>query len=371
MERNEVYICSVSEDNALRDELKTMLEPLAKFKQFSVWDYTNIPFGFIREHEIKKAMERAKTVVLLVSPDFLASDAFQRDEFPELRQAAERGELSLVLVLARPCLHESTDLKGREFAHNPKQAFSSLSRNDRQQALTEICEKIDEAMQRPVSNESRPGSTPTMDNCEILLFAANPLDKDPLALDQEVREIEHKIRASKHRNNLRLVSKWAATTDDWLQAFNEYAPTIVHFSGHGSATTGIHLMRDHLMDEEEQSHVVSGEILAMLFQSAGKSVRLVLLNACYSQDQAEAIVEQVDCVVGMGRKISDLAATLFAASFYRALGFGKSVQEAYDQGKTAILLKEGFLHKESEGGTPELLCKSGVDAKQVYLLEGS
>jgi hypothetical protein len=89
----------------------------------------------------------------------------------------------------------------------------------------------------------------------------------------------------------------------------------------------------------------------------------VVLNACYSKPQAEGIVEVIDCAVGMSKTIGDEAAIVFAGSFYRALGFGLSVQDAFEQGRTALLL-EGI----PEDRTPELLVKQGVDAADVYLV---
>ena len=75
-----------------------------------------------------------------------------------------------------------------------------------------------------------------------------------------------------------------------------------------------------------------------------------MLNACYSRPQAEALAQTIDCTVGMNRAIGDEAAIVFAASFYRAIGFGRSVKEAFELGKAALLL-EGIPEDE----TPELI----------------
>jgi hypothetical protein len=83
---------------------------------------------------------------------------------------------------------------------------------------------------------------------------------------------------------------------------------------------------------------------------------VVVLNACYSIEQATALVRVIDFVVGMNDKVGDKAAIKFAASFYRALGFGRSVQNAFDQGITAIRL-EGLAGSD----VPELLIRTGVD----------
>ena len=81
------------------------------------------------------------------------------------------------------------------------------------------------------------------------------------------------------------------------------------------------------------------------------------------QPQAEAITRHIDCAIGMSKAIGDEAAIVFAASFYRAIGFGRSVGEAFEQGKTALLL-EGIPEEQ----TPQLRTREGVDANQVYLL---
>lgn len=197
-----------------------------------------------------------------------------------------------------------------------------------------------------------------METCEILFFAANPPGTGQLALDKEVREIEAKIRAAKHRDNLKLISKWAVRPDDLLQAMNQHDARIVHFSGHGSPSEEIILTNDR-----GEAKPVTKAALSALFATLGGNVRLVILNACFSRPQADAIIEHVDCAIGMNKAIGDNAAITFAASVYRAIGFGKSVREAFDQGITALLL-EGM----PEEKTPELLCKTGVDPKQVHLL---
>ena len=79
--------------------------------------------------------------------------------------------------------------------------------------------------------------------------------------------------------------------------------------------------------------------------------------------KAEAIVEVVDRAVGMKKEIGDEAAIVFAAAFYRKLGFGASVKEAFEEGRVALML-EGI----PEEKTPELLVKTGVDTSKLFLV---
>jgi hypothetical protein len=65
----------------------------------------------------------------------------------------------------------------------------------------------------------------------------------------------------------------------------------------------------------------------------------------------------------MMRVIGDDAAIIFAASFYRAIGFGRSVKDAFDQGKAALML-EG-IHEEQ---TPDLMTRQTVAAESIVLI---
>jgi hypothetical protein len=198
----------------------------------------------------------------------------------------------------------------------------------------------------------------TQEKVKVLYFAANPNGTLQLALDEEAREIEAKIRAAEHRDSLELITKWAVRPDDLLQFLNQHRPHVVHFSGHGSNASEI-----ILLDRDRQPKPVSCQALTGLFRALKGNIRVVFLNACFSQPQAEAIVQEIDFAVGMSRAVGDRAAITFAASFYRALGFGNTVQNAFDQARVALMLEN-----IPEEATPQLLVKPGVDPSQVILL---
>ena len=197
-----------------------------------------------------------------------------------------------------------------------------------------------------------------MNGIKVLFLAANPLDTHRLRLDVEIREITEKIRASDGRDFVELISRWAVRPDDLLQALNEHRPHIVHFSGHGSQYDGI-----VLEDKQGNAKIVGKDAILALFRTLSDNIRVVILNACFSQLQAEAITEIIECAIGTSKAIGDASAITFAASFYRAIGFGRSVQEAYDQGKAALLL-EGI----SEDETVRLVIRSGIDASNIFLV---
>jgi hypothetical protein len=197
-----------------------------------------------------------------------------------------------------------------------------------------------------------------MSKIKILFLSANPTDQNRLSLDEEYRAITEKIRASEYRDSVELISAWAVRAADLLQSLNQYKPQIVHFCGHGSRSGQL-----ILVDSDGTSNPVSAVAIKELFRIFKDNIHVVLLNACYSRFQAEAIKEVIDCVIGMNAKIDDRKAITFAASFYGAIGFGHSVKGSFEQGKAALLL-DGI----SEADTPELLVKPNVDPAQVFLL---
>ena len=85
--------------------------------------------------------------------------------------------------------------------------------------------------------------------------------------------------------------------------------------------------------------LVSTESLARLFKLFKDTIECVVFNACYSEAQAEAIHQHIDCLVGMNKAIGDRAAIEFAVGFYDALGAGKSYEVAYEFGCSAIDLE--------------------------------
>src|SRR5262249_3305621 len=66
--------------------------------------------------------------------------------------------------------------------------------------------------------------------------------------------------------------------------------------------------------------VVSATALRDAFGAAGSSVKVVVLNACYSEFMAEALLAHVDCIVGMAGSVRDATARSFAIGFYGGLG---------------------------------------------------
>lgn len=166
---------------------------------------------------------------------------------------------------------------------------------------------------------------------KILILSANPKNTSLLRLDEEVRSIQTGLERAKKRDQFEVISKWAVRADDLRRALLDEEPEIVHFCGHGMGIEGL-----VLEDNFGEMQLVSSESLAHLFKLFGDKIECVVLNACYSKAQAEAMYEYIGCVVGMGQEIGDAAAIRFAVGFYDALGAGRGYDDAFEFGCNSI-----------------------------------
>ncbi len=170
----------------------------------------------------------------------------------------------------------------------------------------------------------------------ILFLAANPKNTSQLGLDDEVREIEIGLQRSRYRDLFELKQRWAVSPREMQRSIEDLKPHIVHFSGHGVGEDGL-----ALEDENGDVKFVQADALAQLFRLfvapfTNPPVECVLMNACYSEVQADAIAAHVPFVIGMNKAVGDKAAREFAVGFYDALGAGREIPIAYEFGKVSI-----------------------------------
>lgn len=165
----------------------------------------------------------------------------------------------------------------------------------------------------------------------ILVLAANPRDTSRLRLDQEIREIESGLQRARKREDFILKQVWATRPIDVRRAVLDLKPSIIHFCGHGTGEDGI-----AFEDDLGNTKLVNAEALAGFFQLFADKLKCVVLNACYSEVQAETIAQHIQYVVGMKKAIGDATAIEFSVAFYDALGAGESVEFAYKLACNAI-----------------------------------
>ena len=90
---------------------------------------------------------------------------------------------------------------------------------------------------------------------------------------------------------------------------------------------------------KRQAQVLSLETLSDLLSIVGKDgkpIECVVFNACFSLKKADAVGDQVGCVIGMKKEIGDDSALIFAAEFYQGLGYEVGYYKAFKLGINGI-----------------------------------
>lgn len=206
-----------------------------------------------------------------------------------------------------------------------------------------------------------PGSGAQSSPIKILFLGAAPTDEVRQWLGKEVREIDRNLRESDAGRRFELVQEWAVRPTDLSKILLRHRPTIVHFSGHGTSAGEL-----KFEDETGNARTVPVTALGRLFSILGGGVRCVVLNACYSQAQAEALREHVDCVIGMKETIEDAAAIAFASSFYLGLGHGESARTSFELGVVQIEMTG-----VAGADVPVLLSRTGADPNRLAFAPGT
>jgi hypothetical protein len=175
--RDLVFVSYSHQDKQWLERLRVFLKPFER-QGLRVWADPNIQPGDRWGPEIESALQRACVAVLLVSPDFIASDFIHDKELPPLMEAAAQGQATLVCVPVSASAFEVSGLGEYQWARDPKKPLDGLRKAQRNRALVKISYAIEKASSRC---EKAPAQAPAVRVRELSLVSAIPPAGAPLA----------------------------------------------------------------------------------------------------------------------------------------------------------------------------------------------
>ena len=159
--RDQVFISYSHRDQKWLQKLQTHLKPFERTHKIQVWDDTSIAAGSKWRDEIETALKEAKVAVLLVSPNYLASDFIAAQECPRLLAAAEAEGLKVIWVAVSASAYLETDIKDYQAANDPTRPLDCLKPAKLNEALVKICEAIRTAVDDMLGDCAEPVATKT------------------------------------------------------------------------------------------------------------------------------------------------------------------------------------------------------------------
>lgn len=145
--RDLVFVSYSRKNKEWVERLKKVLEPSIRRNNFKIWiDESDINPGENWENEIHSALNATKVAVLMLSPDFFASEFIMEVELPSFLQDEREGNITLLPIHITYSDYKNTDIAQYQAVNDPSEPLLKLGEADRDAALVTICEQINQAV---------------------------------------------------------------------------------------------------------------------------------------------------------------------------------------------------------------------------------
>lgn len=141
-----IFISYSKADKEHLDILKTHLSTLKQSGALLTWDDNDLIPGEEWDKSILRQLIGADIIILLVSPDFLATDYIWSNELKMAMDRHVQGEISVVPVIIRPCLWEETPFA--KLNALPEKGKPVTKWANRDEAWLAVAEGIKKCMER-------------------------------------------------------------------------------------------------------------------------------------------------------------------------------------------------------------------------------
>ena len=128
-------------------KLDTLLKPVIRDKTLGFWSDRDIQPGGRWKNAIQQSLKSARVAVLLVSPNFLASEFIAQNELPPLLEKARSGGTRILWIAVSASLYQSTPLAEYQAVNDPARPLDSLSLPVLNRELVRIAEVIRDSVE--------------------------------------------------------------------------------------------------------------------------------------------------------------------------------------------------------------------------------
>jgi hypothetical protein len=188
------------------------------------------------------------------------------------------------------------------------------------------------------------------ESVRVLFISANLDRKRLLNIDRELNEIHTLVDSTDGRDRFDLTAMPNIELTQVARHLQRQRPHVLHFSGHGGPDGAL-----QMRGPGETPINIRPEGLAGLLAVLGGSLKLVVLNACYTDTLAQKIIEQMDVVVlGMTHAVLDPTALQYARGLYQTL-FGGATIRASHLAAQAMLVGYG----QVDADVPKMRVRDG------------
>jgi hypothetical protein len=145
MKAIELYYCYAHQDEGLLARLETHLSILERSGHIFGWTRKEVLAGSDLQSEIVEHFERARLILLLVSPDFLASSYCFGTEMQRAMERHEAGDARVIPILLRPALWEEAPFSKLKMLPCNGIPITSWSNDD--EAFVDVVKGISQAIE--------------------------------------------------------------------------------------------------------------------------------------------------------------------------------------------------------------------------------
>jgi hypothetical protein len=144
--RTKVFVSYSHKDAQYEEELRTHLQAMAYSDIVEYWDDSHLQPGDAIDQTIKDEMAKAKFIIILISPDYLASWYVRKKELDPLLTAAEDEDATIIWIPVRKVMVKGTAFNDIKALFDKNKALASTrdfpERADRDAEYTKIAEQI-------------------------------------------------------------------------------------------------------------------------------------------------------------------------------------------------------------------------------------